>query len=326
MQWSDRHKNRVGVIVGIAAAALLFALSMSPFANGGNGSPTVFGGYGPPPTATPTATATPTLTPTPTSTPTPRPGVQPPPPTATPIINQETQNTSPGQPTTPNRDRNGPTTSNPVTVSLTTPNSGLVLFTKRAEPTTSPPQGFQLLGYQVEITMSPSTPANPIVLTFEVHSDLLPSPGEPITVFRDGVAVPECSGAAGVASPDPCVDASSTLGSGNVEITVLTSRASAWNFAVVQQVATPTPTPAPTETPAPDATPTPAPTATIAPTMTPEPSPTATPTAAPMATPTPTVDEGEDGGGGGLIIILIIIAVVVIGGGGAYYFLNQRRA
>jgi hypothetical protein len=60
-------------------------------------------------------------------------------------------------------------------------------------------------------------------------------------VTRNGTLVPDCTGAPGIALPDPCVSSKTPLGGGDVQLTILTSKASAWNFAVK---CLPLPTPA----------------------------------------------------------------------------------
>src|SRR5205814_4969069 len=61
-------------------------------------------------------------------------------------------------------------------------------------------------------------------------------PASAIVVYRNGVAVPNCSGPAGVASPDPCVAYRETMPDGNVRIGVLTSSGSVWAFGTANTV------------------------------------------------------------------------------------------
>ncbi len=118
--------------------------------------------------------------------------------------------------------------------SVTTPIAGTVSIeeTSITEPT---PTGFQLLGQQVDISAPTATTGDPLVIVFRIDSSLIP-PGEDettIQLFKDGVQVSACTGAPGVASPDPCVSSRALLGDADVEITVLASSASAWNFGIV---------------------------------------------------------------------------------------------
>jgi len=71
-------------------------------------------------------------------------------------------------------------------------------------------------------------------MVFRLDSSIVPSGqnAQTIQIFKNGVLVPACSGSAGVASPDPCVSQRSKIAGNDVEITILTSTASAWNFGV----------------------------------------------------------------------------------------------
>jgi hypothetical protein len=68
----------------------------------------------------------------------------------------------------------------------------------------------------VSVTSTPLyTTGNPIKLIFEVY-------GKPKSWFKDGVLVPPCTGAAGTASPDPCISGRSNISKG-LRLTVLSS-------------------------------------------------------------------------------------------------------
>ncbi len=70
------------------------------------------------------------------------------------------------------------------------------------------------------------------MLVFRIDASRIP-PGEDettISVFRNGVPVAECTGAGAV--PDPCIATRTLLGDGDVQLTVRTSAASLWNFAI----------------------------------------------------------------------------------------------
>jgi hypothetical protein len=230
-------------------------------------------------------------------------------------------------------------------VDLVSPDGVSVLITSSEEVSTSSVAGYTLLSVEVGIEASAKTPENPYELTFELGGSITAGSTGDIVTFRDGVLVPACTGATGVADPDPCMQSSIDTGGGNTVIKVLTSDASTWNFGVaIPPVPTATPipptppTPKATATPIPRpvaATPTPvppastatpvppAPTATpVPPTATPVP-PTATPVPpAPTATPLPPVEEDDDGGSA-LLIIIVVVALVVAGGGG-FLFLRRR--
>ena len=76
-----------------------------------------------------------------------------------------------------------------------------------------------------------TTASNPFVLVFRIDSSIVPA-GEDensIQIFDGGSLVPDCPGST-VASPDdPCVSHRANVG-GDIEITVLTSTVSPWNF------------------------------------------------------------------------------------------------
>ena len=123
----------------------------------------------------------------------------------------------------------GSTTQAPLQVSLTTPNPGLVSI---APVAASELQGFAAVGFEMQLTAPPATPADPLVLVFSVDASLIPAGVDPsrLDVMRNAVLVPSCSGAPGVASPDPCLADRHVIGGGDVEITVLTSNASVWSI------------------------------------------------------------------------------------------------
>jgi Ca2+-binding RTX toxin-like protein len=159
-----------------------------------------------------------------------------------------------------------PTATSPVATAITSPNAGNVTIQESVvTQAVQPPAGTDLLNLQMNITAPDASVEDPLALTFTVHSSLVPAGGAGnITVYRNGVAVAgACDPAAPGdptqnASPDPCVSARQTDAQGNVKITVLSSHASEWNFAVPHRtVAPPAPRPSPAPAPAP-AAPTPA--------------------------------------------------------------------
>jgi hypothetical protein len=119
-----------------------------------------------------------------------------------------------------------------VETTVTSPNAGTVTIEEAVGGTV--PSGFTLLGQQVAITAPAATADAPLVIVFELDASVIPESLNQysIEVLRDGVAVAPCTGAAGTAQPDPCVSARVLQGDSDVEITVLTSSASDWNFAV----------------------------------------------------------------------------------------------
>ena len=127
----------------------------------------------------------------------------------------------------------GATPTEPVQTSVTSPDAGTVAITETAA-TGTPPTGFALVGEQVTVSAPAAAPDVPLVLVFLIDASRIPAGADQnaIQIFKDGVLVPACAGAPGVASPDPCVSDRQLLTSGDVQITVLTSTASVWTFAV----------------------------------------------------------------------------------------------
>ena len=126
-----------------------------------------------------------------------------------------------------------------LTTHVTTPNPGFVTI----EPGGAAPNDLTLVSEPtaVHITAPPATAADPLVVTFVVDGALactigeLCSPGSlPLYldrfshVYRNGVAVPDCTGPPGVASPDPCVQSRVVELDYDIDVTVLTSNASEW--------------------------------------------------------------------------------------------------
>ena len=249
-------------------------------------------------TATPTGVATPTATPTgvpPTPTATATPTGAPPTPTATatatatatptptggggPVEEFASVPVAAGGTATTDKEQDGATANDPVETSVTSPNAGTVTISETNPPfSQSPPSGFTFLGQEVNITAPDATVAYPLRIVFLLDSSL--GVNTSVAIFKNGVLVPDCPGSL-IASPDPCVSSRTTSGD-DVQITVLTSTASPWNFALSLQTATPTPSGTAINTPTPTPTSTPTPT----------PTPTATGGAA-TPTPTGTPSEGE---------------------------------
>lgn len=123
----------------------------------------------------------------------------------------------------------GATPANPVQSSLTAPGGSTVTIDQGPGAA-----DFGFLGQTVQITASPeATPANPFVITFTLDASVIPAgqSASTIEVDKNSVAIPPCGGAAGEASPDPCVSSRVALAGGDAQITVLTSTASTWQFA-----------------------------------------------------------------------------------------------
>ena len=71
----------------------------------------------------------------------------------------------------------------------------------------------------------------PLRLTFEVDADAIPA--LPLSVFRDGLEVGNCTSTGAAADPDPCLERPFlTDGDGDLLITVRSSHASLWQLGV----------------------------------------------------------------------------------------------
>ena len=86
---------------------------------------------------------------------------------------------------------------------------------------------------QISTITIPQTfaPGNPLRFTFLLDTTEVPTGTKvgKIPMFHDGVLVPSCTGAAGTASPDPCVVSRTKLKkSGDVQIVVLSSTNGRW--------------------------------------------------------------------------------------------------
>lgn len=120
-----------------------------------------------------------------------------------------------------------PSPARPANVRLRTHNEGRVKISPRNG---SVPAGWSAFGLAFEITAPEAPAAAPIWLRFRFDGSLR-GPGESIaaiTVFRNGDVVADCTGDG--ATPDPCVSERTELSGGDMEIVVLTSRASTWSF------------------------------------------------------------------------------------------------
>jgi hypothetical protein len=147
-------------------------------------------------------------------------------PTGTPVETVSLPTVAGGTVTT-DTEGDGATASDPVETWVMTPNAGTVSITEA--PAVLTPTAFSFLGWDVTITAPRATAANPLVLVFRLDATLVPSNPTSFQVFRNGVQVPDCTGAGAV--PDPCVAGRNLLPGGDLELTVRTSAASRWTFA-----------------------------------------------------------------------------------------------
>jgi hypothetical protein len=130
-----------------------------------------------------------------------------------------------------------PTPGDPVIVRVTVPagdTGGAVSIQEQASATGDAPSGFSFFGEQLVIEAPARTAANPLRISLLIDAATLAAAGvtkDTIEITRDNVVVEECTTADGTATPDPCVSERKALADGDVEIVVLTSHASKWNFA-----------------------------------------------------------------------------------------------
>ena len=126
----------------------------------------------------------------------------------------------------------GSTPVDPVQASVTTPNGGLVSI-QQQPPSGSPGPGFAFVGYELVVEAPDASVAEPLSLSFLTDAGLLPVPEDPdsVEVYRDGTAILACTGAP-QAVPDPCVSSRAIDGDGDLTLTILSSHASVWEFAV----------------------------------------------------------------------------------------------
>lgn len=129
----------------------------------------------------------------------------------------------------------------PVVTTVSSPSDGTIEISESKIPGLGAPSGMSLLGADVRVTAPAATAADPLSLEFRLDGSLFAAGTDPVAglvVLRDGAVIGACTGAPD-AVPDPCVDRRARSAD-DVVVGVLTSRASAWNFAVPAGSATST--------------------------------------------------------------------------------------
>lgn len=146
-----------------------------------------------------------------------------------PLIEEKvTQIVNAGETATTDPEGTGPTVSDPMETSVTTPDGGIVSI-EETSTIENPPLDFQFLGQQVTITAPDASVEEPLIIVFRINASMVPL-GEDelsIKIYKDGLEVPD-NISTKIASPDPCVSNRTRLLNGDIEITVLTSNASTW--------------------------------------------------------------------------------------------------
>ncbi|MFN2377813.1 MAG: hypothetical protein ABR538_14860 [Candidatus Binatia bacterium] len=148
-------------------------------------------------------------------------------------------NVGAGGTATTDGDAGGATVDEPMTASLETPNAGDVVL-RIIESSVPAPNGFAVMGTQFDITAPAATVENPLVLTFVLDASTLPGDPNEVAITRDGTLVEDCTAAPGIAGPDPCFQSRTVLGSGDLELVVLSSHASLWTPLVEAPLTCPT--------------------------------------------------------------------------------------
>jgi hypothetical protein len=123
-----------------------------------------------------------------------------------------------------------------TTVTVEPTQTGGVVSIAQTPPTKKAPAGFAFLRAQDTIKAPRGSPDSPLTLAFTLDPSLVAGdPEDSVTVFRtergDPVEVEPCT-AENPPTPDPCVASETTTPGDPVQITVLTTSASTWNFAL----------------------------------------------------------------------------------------------
>ena len=129
----------------------------------------------------------------------------------------------------------GATTQNPQVTTAEVPATDIGTSTELSEEDAAPGQFCApyapCFGQVSNITIGETfTPGDPLRFVFLLDKSEIPANTRitKIPMYHDGVAVPNCTGAPGVASPDPCVVSRTKLKKGDVEIVVLSSTNGRW--------------------------------------------------------------------------------------------------
>jgi uncharacterized repeat protein (TIGR01451 family) len=138
------------------------------------------------------------------------------------------QDVSPGGSVTTDKENDGVSSTDPLETTVTTPTGGTVQIIE--QPTTAtPPTGWGFLGEQVTINAADANATNPLVISFLIDASIASNQTQnTIEVYKNGVLVPDCTGAG--ANPDPCVAARMSV-TGGFRLTIHSSTASVWNLA-----------------------------------------------------------------------------------------------
>lgn len=119
----------------------------------------------------------------------------------------------------------------PLAATIESPNGGPVNIVALRPTDAVTPQGYVLIDRAFEVVAPPATDAaNPLVMTFRVHQDLLQGHAvSDLAILRDDVRLDECTGPG--ATPDPCL-ADIRSESGHAVVVVRSTHASRWTMAI----------------------------------------------------------------------------------------------
>lgn len=134
---------------------------------------------------------------------------------------------------TSDNEGDGATSVDPIETTITSPVAGSITI-HEVTPSQDPPTGVTFLGQQINITAPASTADNPYRFVFTTDSSVVPegTTADNLQVYKNGIIILNCLDGSGTALPDPCVSSRVTLAGGDLQITVLSSTASAWNFSL----------------------------------------------------------------------------------------------
>jgi len=128
----------------------------------------------------------------------------------------------------------GANPTNPLQVTVTTPNAGTI--TIQVNTNNTAPAGFTTVGWQAAITAPAASAAIPLRIAFTLDASIVPAGQneKTIQIFRNATLLPNCSSSNGTANPDPCVATRVVFSNGDVELDVFSSAAtnSTWTFNV----------------------------------------------------------------------------------------------
>jgi hypothetical protein len=129
----------------------------------------------------------------------------------------------------------GATTQNPQVTTAEVPATDIGTSTELSEDDAAPGQfcapSKPCFGQVSTITIGQTfSPGDPLRFVFLLDKSEIPANTrvKKIPMYHDGVAVANCTGSSGVASPDPCVVSRTKLKKGDVQIVVLSSTNGRW--------------------------------------------------------------------------------------------------